>query len=57
MSIGMKTKSRIITCLSITDKAIKLVQSYPGGRLVPEISAAQALPLSGRSDDDTTRES
>lgn len=50
----MKNKSRIITCLSITDKAIKLVQSFPG-RLVPEISAALALPLGAKNDEELTR--
>ncbi|MEK6564007.1 MAG: PilN domain-containing protein [Candidatus Omnitrophota bacterium] len=50
----MKNKSRIITCLSITDKVIKLVQSCPG-RLVPEISAVQALSLAGKSDEELAR--
>lgn len=50
----MKSKSRIITCLSITDKVIKLAQSCLG-RSNLEISAARSVPVSGKSEEEIAK--
>jgi len=50
----MKSKSRIITCLSITDKVIKLAQSCLG-RFNLEISAARSVPLPGKSEEEIAK--
>ena len=50
----MKSKSRIITCLSITDKVIKLAQSCVG-RSNLEISAARSVPLPGKSEEEIAK--
>lgn len=54
MSIGMKNNSRIITCLSITDKVIKLAQSS-SGHFTFEISAARSIPLIGKSEEELSK--
>ena len=50
----MKSKSRITTCLSITDKVIKLAQSCLG-HFAWEISAARSVPIPGKSEEELAK--
>lgn len=50
----MKSKSRITTCLSITDKVIKLAQSC-WGHFAWEISAARSMPILDKSEEELSK--